>query len=257
MAIVGLIAAPARADDNAACVEQHSRASDHLDAKRLRAAKRDFLACAREACPRVVREECAAALARVEQDLASVVVAAKGPDGEPTVDVSVSVDGERAVTRLGAEAIAVDPGERLFRFELASGERIEHKELIRQGEKNRLLSVDFSVHAPPPRSTARREEQPDTGLGAGFWVLGGVSVIGFASFGFFALDGRAKEDDLDCKPFCSEDQAEPMYRSYLIADISLAVGLVAGAAAAWIALDSGPDAPRETASRRSLALPSF
>lgn len=248
----------AHADESTTCVQEHSRASDHAGAKRLRAARKDFLACARETCPRVVREECAAALERVERDLASVVVSAKDRDGKPTLDVAVSVDGERAVDRLGSDAIAVDPGEHVFRFELAGGQRIEQKLLIRQGEKNRLLTVDFGVHAPPRRDPPNRDETAGSGLGAGFWVLAGVSVVGFASFGIFALDGRAKERDLDhCKPFCTDADADPMYRSYLIADVSLVVGIVAGAAAAWVALDSGSSAPRESARSRRGALPSF
>jgi hypothetical protein len=59
-------------------------------------------------------------------------------------------------------------------------------------------------------------------------VLAGVAAIGAASFGYFALSGRSKENKLDdCDRHCSDDRLDPITRDYLIADVSLGVGLLA------------------------------
>jgi hypothetical protein len=58
-------------------------------------------------------------------------------------------------------------------------------------------------------------------------VLGGVGVLGLASFAFFGLSGSSKQSDLDsrnCKPNCPQDDVDTIKRNYLIADISLGVG---------------------------------
>ena len=69
------------------------------------------------------------------------------------------------------------------------------------------------------------------------WILGGVAVAGVASFTTFAILGKAKEG---CAPFCSRSNVDTLRRDYLIADVSLGVGLVAGAAAVYFALTAKP-----------------
>ena len=70
------------------------------------------------------------------------------------------------------------------------------------------------------------------------WVLAGVAAAGAGSFTYFAIAGKAHENDLagSCSPACSDAEVAPVRRDYLAADISLGAGLVAGALAAWLFL---------------------
>jgi hypothetical protein len=67
------------------------------------------------------------------------------------------------------------------------------------------------------------------------WVAGGVTVVGLIAFSVFALSGNSKESDLDaCKPACDDRSVyDDMQRDYLIADVSLAVSIVAAGVGAY------------------------
>jgi hypothetical protein len=87
------------------------------------------------------------------------------------------------------------------------------------------------------------------------FVAAGGAVVALGSFTFFALSGKSEEKSLasSCGPNCSDDQLRPVKRDYLIADVSLVIGIVAAAAAvvlAWPALsDSSPQAAARVARR--------
>jgi hypothetical protein len=239
-AVIVLSALPASAQEVDQCVAEHSRAQDHMERSELQAAKKELLRCARESCPSIVRAECSRGLDLVRQNEASIVVDARGRDGKPTTHVRLKIDGKLVAERIGAQAIAVDPGEHVVRFELATGEEREQRVLLRQGEKNKMLRADFSPtrseHATG--SAGVSSDRAASSLPIGAIVLGAVGVAGFAGFAYFGLQGRAKESDLEaeCVPYCTESQADPMYRSYLLADISLGIGLAATAAAIIVGL---------------------
>jgi hypothetical protein len=60
------------------------------------------------------------------------------------------------------------------------------------------------------------------------YVLGGVGVVALGSFAAFALSGKSAESAMDgCKPACTQAQADKMRLRYLLADVSLGVGVAA------------------------------
>ncbi len=77
--------------------------------------------------------------------------------------------------------------------------------------------------APPPRDDPATEAPSRVPS----YVLGSVAIAATASFGFFALRGRGMENDLTCGTRCSDRQLDPISTSYLVADISLGVGVLA------------------------------
>jgi hypothetical protein len=104
--------------------------------------------------------------------------------------------------------------------------------------------------APPPRKEpsvvpkAADEPPPKTessgGAGVAPYLLGGVGLAGLGAYGAFTYWGK-KDNQLlsECSPNCSPASLEHIRKLYLIADISLGVGVVALGAATWIALSSG------------------
>ena len=135
--------------------------------------------------------------------------------------------------KLDGKPVLVDSGEHTFKFESRDGAVKEEKVLLRAAEKARPIIVTFASTPPPPPPS------PPSGDGGGSIVLplalAGVAVIGIGSFAIFGITGKGDVDDLQkCKPNCKQADVDSARTKLIIADISLGVGLVAGAVAAYL-----------------------
>jgi len=229
--------------DVAACVEAHASGQREAKAGRLEAASELFAACVSErGCPGTIRAECAEFRKETERNRPTLIFAALDEQGQDLIAVRV-YEGDRVVTdSLDGRPIAIDPGEHHFRFELASGQVLTSKVLVREGEKNRIVSLrakSASKAGDGPESSA----EPGQGqLPTGFWVASGVGAAALSSFGVFALLGHGKQSTLaECSPNCAESSQadyDAMHRDYLIADISLGVALASAGVATWLFFSS-------------------
>lgn len=246
----------------AACLASHEEALALRSQKKPHAARQRLVACARTECPTVVRKECAEQLALVDKDAPTVALEARDEAGMDATAVKVTMDGQPLAERLTGSAVDVEPGEHVFRFERADGKSIEQRVLVVEGDKNRKVTADFASLAPKPppggEGAPVGPPEPRT-IPTLAYVAGGVSLVGIGSFVFFAVSGKGTEKDLasSCGPSCSDDQLSPVKRDYLIADISLVIGLAAAVTAgvlAWPAL-TGPSSSQSTASIQRSAPP--
>lgn len=231
------------------CLKAHERAQLlRLDIKLLEA-KQALTECAAEACPNAVRADCAAWLAQLAETTPSIVLAATSDRGDET-HVRVLMDGAELTTTLNGKAIELDPGPHTFRFELSPYAAVEREVVLREGEHERMLAVRFAsvaLPAEPPAAAAAPALAAETSAPGPLspaprpvpwlsYALGGLSLAAIGSattFGLIALHERS--DKLDsCAPLCSEHDKEQVERPALIADISVAVALISGGAAAYI-----------------------
>jgi hypothetical protein len=242
VAVLVAMASDARADDTAkkACVGAHIEGQRLRDAGKLKAARQEFLACAVESCPALLRKDCLQWLEETDAAMPTLLIRAQS-DGRDTADVSVLVDGESAVARLTGMPFSVDPGEHVLRFVAPDGRTKEARVVLNAGEKNRRVTVDLSGGAPAPseppepkRVTSKTPAPTPTAV----YVLGGVGIVAMGSFAFFGLKAFTQGNDLkaSCAPACSDADSSAVHRNALIADVSLGVGIVALGAATWILL---------------------
>jgi hypothetical protein len=229
-AAIVAVALPSRADSRR-CIEDHEQAQVLRNQAKLVEARQRFLSCSTDSgCPPVVAAECASFLSEVERDLPTLVFSALDSEGVDAQDVSVYVDGRLATERLDGRATPVDPGPRSLRFVDAGGNRRTLSIVVAQGQKNVAVAADFrAVRAepePPP--------QDSRSIPAASFVFGALGVVALGSFAYFGLTGKSKQS---CQPYCSQDEADSMRRSYLAADLSLGVAVLSLGAAIWIALD--------------------
>lgn len=221
--------------DVAACVAAHSHGQAERNAGRLQSAKADFISCSTAECPGAIQSECASFLAEVDVIMASVVFAAVDADGHDAVDVKVSVDGQAALDKLTGLATTLDPGSHDIVYTWPDGVEQRQTVVVAQGEKNRRVELRRepkkidAVSAAPPDG-ARAQQTPVVA-----YVLAGVGVAALGGFAAFAITGKSAESAMDgCKPACSQAQADKMRLRYLLADISLGVGVVALGAGGYL-----------------------
>ncbi|WP_394827167.1 hypothetical protein [Pendulispora albinea] len=254
LASPGIPHARAAEPDARACVAAVERGQLlHRDGK-LRKARDEFIACARDSCPAPVRRDCAHWLTEVDASLPSVVFAPKLRDGRELHQGRIAFDGELLQGSLNGRAVPLDPGAHTLRFELDGAKPLTLETVIHEGEKNRLIAPTLeplepppsrAQPSPPPRTAAPPEEPraplrepPSRPIPAAAYITGSAALIGLAGFTYFGLKGRGDLDDLrsTCGHRCARDDVDDARRKLLVGDISLAAGVVAAGITTWLVL---------------------
>lgn len=244
---------PSAAQEKEACVAASESAQKLRSQKKLRAARKELVKCAQEACPGIVKKDCATWLSEVDDSLPTVILSARDATGADVADVRVLLDGEVLTEKLEGSAIAIDPGPHTFRFESSKGDPVETSVLVREAEKNRSITATIGkpvVAAQPsptaPPTTVPETQGPSRPIPTGTYVFGAVAAASFVGFAYFGLSGRADRDRLldTCAPYCNKADEKPARTKLAVADISLAVGVVSLAVATVLIL-----MPRESRER--------
>jgi hypothetical protein len=128
------------------CVAANESAQDLRQAGKLREAQVKLSVCVVASCPGPVREDCAQRLDEVVKAMPSVVFDVKDSAGRDLPDVRLSVDGGPAGS-VPVIALALNPGQHVFRFEVAGKSGIEREVFLREGEKEKRVSV-LSFNGP-------------------------------------------------------------------------------------------------------------
>jgi hypothetical protein len=240
---------PVSADEKTECLDAHADAQLLRRNGKIRAARERLLACSAASCPILVSRDCTGWLKELDAEQPTVILAAHDEAGRDVGAVSVTLDGELLTTKLDGRPIEVDPGEHVFRGEFSNRKVVQEPVIIRAKDKGRLVRIDLPASAPrvPPTSDA-----PPARVPLSAFVLGGVGAVALGSFAYFAASGRSTESDLasTCRRNCSAEEMDGLRRSYLAADISLGVAIVALGAATWIALNARRDPARISAPSR-------
>jgi hypothetical protein len=109
----------------------------------LRQAKDLLLSCSKTSCGAVIKQRCAGHYARLESDIPSVVPLVSDENGDPRVDVQVTIDGEALASRLDGRSLPVDPGLHEFSFTADGAVLATQKIMIVQGQRNRPIAISL------------------------------------------------------------------------------------------------------------------
>ncbi|MEZ4220683.1 MAG: hypothetical protein R3B13_07110 [Polyangiaceae bacterium] len=216
------LAQPAAETDQ--CLDAYVAAQRLQKKRELTAAKEALLVCARASCPAALVRDCAAWLGDVERRTPSVVV--EVVEGSTRVTPKqVFIDSTPVPRAKLGSAIDVDPGERQIVAVLEGGQRLTTTAVVLEGDRGKRIRLEHSNEGPPPQ----RDLTP-------VYVLGGVSALAFGSFALFAVRSHSKRADLeDCRGHCAEDDVDAVRREQIVADVSLSIGVLAAAGAAYFA----------------------
>ncbi len=248
-------AAPAFADAKQ-CVAQNNDGAQKRDEHHLLAAREAYRACVAETeCPDMVRSECDSAVADLKTAVPTLLVAVVDELHHDLAGATLTLDGQPVA--LDGSALEVDPGP--HELGATRGELSKKLQIIAiESDLNRRVEivlqaphtdVEFAVPQTGASASPRRSKLPA-------YLLGGVAVLGAASFSYFALSGHSElAGTLDhCKPYCPADEVRSVRTKYLLADISLGVSLVSlGGAGYWL-LSTPKEAPKTSSRSFSVAL---
>lgn len=230
---------PARADDLAATCADAANAGQPLRrAGHLRAAREQFLRCARDECPDSIRNRCAPWVSEVDAATPSIVIRARDSRGSDVIDLRVQIDGV-AVANPSGVAILLDPGTHRVRCETPRGEAREENVVVAQGEKNRVLLVTFPeiARAGEPPLTKPRTPIVPPAVAYGVGALGVVALGAFAVFEVKAHNGYSDLDNGCAKTrSCSPSELDDVRRDSTVAVVAGAVGVVALATSLFLLL---------------------
>jgi hypothetical protein len=262
---------PAAAIDKAACVDAAEAGQRLRNEGRLISARDRLLLCASPECPEVVSQDCTGWLGEVQRRLASVVVRARDSHGQPLSEVAVSLDGAMLTERAPTAAIELDPGDHVVRCERVGFEAAQQRVRLAEGERGIEIVCGLTLLTPPaepPAETPAPVEHPgptptpSASLPWTVWALGGLGVAGLGSFAVFGLWGRNDENAAarpkmqgGCAPDCTLELRDSIRTKYIVADVSVAVGLVALGAAAILALLHASAPPPQVSGRASKVRP--
>jgi hypothetical protein len=131
--------------------------------------------------------------------------------------------------------VPLEPGSHTFTFEADGAAPVERVLVLKEGEKNKKVTVTLAAPAAvPPSAEPKTSERP---VPIGVWIFGGATVVALATSAVFAIDGLGKKSDLDaCKPRCAASDVDAMSSSFTLADVALGAGVMAGAAAVYLFL---------------------
>ena len=163
-------------------------------------------------------------------------------------DVRLYVDGKLVREKLDGSPLPLDPGAHVFRFEARGLPPVERSQIVRPGEKLRVVSVTLvdprkAVAPTPPPSHGPVEPGPappkppsvlvSRFAAAATGVLAGVGALALGGFGLLRWSGMTDYDNLfmTCKPNCTANSVDSVREKLIISDVALGVGVAAAGTA--------------------------
>ena len=145
--------------------------------------------------------------------------------------MKVFVDDKLAAEKLTGFALEIDPGLHKFRFESPPWPVIEREVLASEGVKDRPIEVEFAPPLPDATLLSARSEETTKPfrLERSDYLFGGIALAGFATLGYFGGTGLYDAHHLKttCHSYCAHDDVDAVRTKLVIADIGMAVGIVA------------------------------
>jgi hypothetical protein len=237
--------------NKAACVNAYEQAQRLRKASKLVEANEELRTC-EQACPSTLRADCEQWRVDTEQRTPTLSITALDAQGHEAQAVRVVMDEQPLAVVLDGRPIPVDPGAHVFRFESDTSLPVTLQLAVREGEKNRLVSVRLERPSESPSAGRSALDDHRTSPGLGFYIAAGVGAVGLIGAGYFSA---ARVNDVgtlaDCKPSCAATDVRNANVDLYLAATSLVVALAGGGCAVYLLFRDPPHA----AGRVSLGLP--
>jgi len=224
-----LFASPATARERAEeCASQAEHGQELQGTGRLVSALVAFHQCALDECPKVVREDCRAAILEIREKAPRLFLRVRDPSGADVVDATVTLDDQPLHADDLARGRIVDPGVHVVRAS-TTADVVEKRVLVATTDRERIVELvvaDRGDSRPQPRegtTGGRTVSFILGGLGLGLLTTSGI-VGATALSDYRTLEGR-------CGSSCRADDVSSIQGRIVATDVLLGAGLLSVAAA--------------------------
>jgi hypothetical protein len=193
---VGLTAtwssAPAQgADEKQTCLAAADAGQSLRDDGQFTIARDQFLTCARDVCPKIVHDQCAAWLRQLDEVTPTVVFTAKDERGTEVTAARVISDGKLITSTLDGKPYPLDPGAHDIRFERDPNGAVTVHVVLKNGEKNHEVAATFPA-LQGGETTPEGTETPPEGTahgaaGTSFWNARNATSLSLLGAGAIAV----------------------------------------------------------------------
>jgi hypothetical protein len=199
-------------DSKEACLTAADTGQSLRDDGQYAAARDQFLACARDVCPKLVHEQCTEWIRSLDEATPTVVFGAKDDHGNDVGAARVLSDGKLVTSNLDGKPLPLDPGPHDIRFERDPGGAVTVHVVLRTGEKNREVTATFPTiegqpSTSPEEGTAPASSTPgeEGHASSSFWnarsvtslslIVGGAAAVAMGVF--FGLQSQSEKSTAD------------------------------------------------------------
>jgi len=235
-----LLSARASAEEGAAqCLQAYEDGQNLRRRGDLLSASQKLLTCGGPACPVRMQRDCQRWWDEVQRSLPTVVFRVRGADNASLSGASIAIDGA-AAQPLDGRALQMNPGQHLAVFEHPGYAPLRTPVFITEGEKLEphdvtliaLSELGRPALSPPSRMTAVPMDPAPGARAPRSWTgpiaAGAVAALGGVGFAYFGSSAKSGEQALDrCTPDCSQGSVDGVKRDYLMANLSLGIGVAA------------------------------
>lgn len=214
--------------DPTSCIQAHGNAQELQSAGRLLEARKLFESCAARECPQMIQKDCKVMGKAVGLAIPTLIIAAVNQEGLALKNFRIELDGIAVQPDGAIEPIPVDPGIHHLTLLTPGRPATKSKIVVHAEDGNQRVTVQLV--APPESDTKFR----DTG-----YLFAGVGAAALASFAGFGISGYLDQRELEshARQLADRDDlrlVDRMRRKYVIADVSLGIGLVSLGAATYL-----------------------
>ena len=233
-----LLSAQASAEEGPAqCLQAYEDGQMLRRQGNLLSASQKLLACAGPACPVRMQRDCQRWWDEVQRSLPTVVFRVRGADRASLPGASIAIDGA-AAQPLDGRALQMNPGQHLVVFEHPGYAPLRTPVFITEGEKLEPHDVTLTALSgagplqPSPLPRLPMDAVPPNARAQRSWTgpiaAGGVAALGGVGLAYFGSSAKSGEQALDrCTPDCSQGSVDSVKRDYLMANLSLGIGVAA------------------------------
>jgi hypothetical protein len=209
---ISAFASPSRAttaDEKEACLSAADQGQSLRDDGKFSLARDQFLACARDVCPKLVHDQCTEWQRQLDESTPTVVFGVKDEHGNDVAAARVLADGKLITSTLDGKPVPLDPGAHDIRFERDDPNQVVTVHVVlRTGEKNRDLTASFAL---PEGQAGTSSEGPNaspaspekaggpswTGRSVASLSVLGAGVVSVGVGAFFGLQSQNQKNQAD------------------------------------------------------------
>lgn len=229
-ALVLALTRSASATDKQACMDAAPRGQDLRDQGKLVEAARELSICADASCPDPVPTYCKGWLDEVKKRIPSLLVRVTDASGRDVPDAAVKIDGRPVA--VDGRGVDLDPGSHQARASRPGSHDAVETVVLREGERDHPLTLRLETeHGEARAAIGSAGAEPGRTVPLASWIAWGVGAVGLAGFTIFGIKADIDYSDYhsSCGNLCARSATDDVSRTMVIADVSLAVGIVGAA----------------------------